>query len=140
MPPVSPQPAMRLSDLARQLFVSEKELVERGREIGLLLSTMSRLDDAQVGRLRALYAPPERKAEDGEGAIRKGIERFRGGRVRAPGDEAAVEAAPVETPAEPDGPRVEGEILAYVKPEAVVGPKKREGVRQRPRVVDVKKR
>lgn len=133
-------PPIRLSDLAKQLFVSEKDLVERGREIGLLLSTMSRLDDAQVAKLRALYAPPERTVDEGEGAIRKGIERFRGGRVRAPGDETVADAAPNEVAAEPEGPRAEGEILAYVRPEGVVEPKRQDGVRQRPRVVEVKKR
>jgi len=104
-----PTPSIRLSDLARELSIPDKELVEKGRSVGLLLSTMSRLDGAQADQLRALYAPVPESVEDV--ARRKPVERIRGGRPKPP------EAEP-EAPAEPDAPRSEGEILAYAKPEA----------------------
>ncbi|MFZ4579966.1 MAG: hypothetical protein ACOYOB_16375, partial [Myxococcota bacterium] len=122
---------LRVSDLARELGIPEAVLVKRAGDNGMLLSTISRLDQAQSDTLRRMFAParPARAAEAApvttavEGTGRTVVRR-RIARADGDGPEAHVEPAPapVAPPVAAPRPVVRRAAEPADKPAVVVAP------------------
>ena len=115
---------LRVSDLARELGMTDRDLVAKASAKGMLLSTISRLDAAQADRLRQMFAPaaaaraaPAARAVEkpvaasADSAGRTVVRR----RIRAEGEEGA----PVEAPPAPVAAPV---VVAPVAPAPVAVP------------------
>ena len=99
----------RVSELARELGIDARELIQKASDNGMLLTTFSRLDEGQVKKVRELFVPRRRRAA-ADGPRTESKRRTETGRrtvvrrrVRAGDDnasaasEAPAEAAPTTT-------------------------------------------
>ena len=100
----------RVADLAKELGLSDRALVAKAAEHGIVFSVFSRLDAEQAAKIRRLLKPVARgrdRAETGETRRRAGQGTVVRRRVRRPDAEAAATSAPAGE-ASGAAPRVAG--------------------------------
>ena len=113
----------RVAALAKELGITDRELVAKAAEHGITLAVFSRLDADQADEVRALFktrkraeARPRRIAGEGGGVVRR---RARRTTDTMPAAEEPVARAPVRRVATPVAAPVEEQVEAAPEPEPV---------------------